>query len=58
MKISTLVDSLQALQSKHGDVEVVLDIVGDVGGYMQSGVDQIYERQGEIVIEGDETKAT
>jgi hypothetical protein len=57
MKVSALVDKLQTLQSKHGDVDVVIDIIGDVGGFMQAPVEEVFERSGEIVIEGDESNA-
>jgi hypothetical protein len=57
MTVSALVDKLQTLQSKHGDVDVVIDIIGDVGGFMQAPVEEVFERSGEIVIEGDESNA-
>lgn len=53
---SSLVEKIQALQSKHGDVPVRLDVLGAHGGFMQAGVDEVYFKDGDIVIEGDEEK--
>lgn len=54
MKVGQLIRQLQTLQSTHGDLDVCIDVVGDVSGFMQAQAEQVYVREDEIVIEGDE----
>ena len=54
MKVAELIRKLAVLQAEHGNVEVCVDVVGDIGGFMQAQAEQVFFRKDEIVIEGDE----
>lgn len=57
LTISQVVEQLQALQIKHGDLPVMILTYGDEGEFMRAPVTQVYlvERaQPYIVIEGTE----